>query len=220
MRQIILNIHGIGTPKRELEPDEAEYWISPEFFAHAVETAKASSHDVQFTFDDGNLSDLEIGAPILNDAGMTAQFFVLAGRLGTAGSLGPADLVALQDMGHSIGSHGWGHVDWTKTEGQTRAQELSEAKAVLEEACGRKMTAAGIPFGRYNASVLKAVRAAGFTTAYSSDGGAVSGRPFPIPRSSLTHAMTQKDLDDILAGREPLKRSLRRHVTTRLKRIL
>lgn len=220
MRQVIFNIHGIGIPKRDLQPDEAPYWITLEFFAETVALARDSAHQVAFTFDDGNLSDLEIGAPVLNEAGMTAQFFVLAGRVGMPGSLGETEIRILQEMGHEIGSHGWDHVDWTGLDAAGRTREIDEAKTRLSEICGRPIEAASIPFGRYNAGVLKVLRQASFTTAYSSDGGAVRGRPFPVPRTSLTGNMTRADLEAILEGRESLKRRLRRAVTTRLKRII
>lgn len=182
--------------------------------------ARDSTHQVAFTFDDGNLSDLEIGAPVLNEAGMTAQFFVLAGRIGMPGSLGETEILTLQEMGHTIGSHGWDHIDWSRLDAAGRTREIDGAKTRLSEICGRPVEAASIPFGRYNARVLKVLRQAGFTTAYSSDGGAVRGRPFPMPRTSLTGNMTRADLETILEGRESLKRRLRRAVATRLKRIL
>ena len=220
MRKVIFNIHGIGIPKRDLESGEAPYWITPEFFAEAVALARDSAHQVAFTFDDGNLSDLETGAPVLNEAGMTAQFFVLTGRIGMLGSLGETEIRTLQEMGHAIGSHGWDHVDWTGLDAAGRTREIDQAKARLSEICGRQIEAASIPFGRYNAGVLKALRQASFATAYSSDGGAVRGRPFPVPRISLTGNMTRTDLETILDGRESLKRRLRRAVTTRLKRVI
>jgi peptidoglycan/xylan/chitin deacetylase (PgdA/CDA1 family) len=220
MRQVIFNIHGIGVPKRDLEPGEAPYWITLEFFAETVALARDSAHRVAFTFDDGNLSDLEIGAPVLNEAGMTAQFFVLAGRIGIPGSLGEAEIRALQEMGHTIGSHGWDHVDWTGLDAAGRTREIAGAKARLSEICDRPIEAASIPFGSYNAGVLKDLRQARFTTAYSSDGGAVRGRPFPMPRTSLTENTTQADLEAILEGRESPKHRLRRVATTRLKRVI
>ena len=48
---------------------------------------------MRISFDDGNASDLEIGLPALLERGLTATFFVLAGRLGRPGSL-DADEVA------------------------------------------------------------------------------------------------------------------------------
>ena len=143
-----------------------------------------------------------------------------AGRIGMPGSLGEAEIRTLQEMGHAIGSHGWDHVDWTGLDAAGRTREIDEAKARLSEICGRPIEAASIPFGRYNAGVLKVLRQASFTTAYSSDGGAVRGRPFPMPRTSLTGNMTRADLEAIIEGRESLKRRLRRAVTTRLKRVI
>lgn len=220
MDQVILNIHGIGTPARALEPGEDAYWISETQFQQAVDLAVAAPQDVRFTFDDGNLSDLRIAAPILTRLNMPATFFVLAGRLDTPGSLGVDDLRRLQDMGHTIGSHGWSHVDWTTLDDAGRRRELIEARDAIATACGQAVTEAGIPFGRYNRAVLGGLRQANYTTVYSSDGGPARPGAWPVARSSLTGDMTRDDIADLIAGREPAKKRLRRALTSRLKKVL
>lgn len=220
MSQIIINIHGIGPIDRPLAPDEDKYWISTELFTQAVEIVAQSDRDVCFTFDDGNVSDIEIGAPLLNAHGLKARFFVLAGRTDQPHFLSAAHICQLQEMGHQIGSHGWDHVDWTGLDETGMTREIREAKAAIEAVCGKPVREAGIPFGRYNHKVLGALKQAGFTHAYSSDGGHVRGKAFPTPRTSLQRHMDARAIHDIIAGREPLKKSLRRAVTTRLKRVL
>jgi len=220
MHRIILNIHGIGEPGRTLEAGENVYWITPEFFATVIDLVKASGQNVAFTFDDGNMSDLEIGGPLLAEVGIQADFFVLAGRIGEAGSLGAAEIRELQTAGHRIGTHGWAHVDWTKQNEAGLKRELEEARSRLEDICGNPVTTAGIPFGRYNAAVLRALRKRGYTQTYSSDGGPVRGAPFPIPRLSLRADMSKAGLEAVLAGRDPMRKRIRRAITSRLKKVL
>lgn len=224
MRQIIFNIHGIGTPERELEPGEAAYWISPEQFREAVAMARDHRTDVGFSFDDSNRSDLTYGAPILRDAGnsqgISADFFVLAGRIDQPGSLSADDIRALRDMGHRIGSHGMDHVDWTGLDAAGARRELYEARDRIADVTDTAITAVGIPFGRYNAAVLKALRKAGYDRAYSSDGGIARDRDFPIARHSLRGDMSRDDIAALLDGREAVKTRLRRAVTSRLKRVI
>ncbi len=223
MGHVILNMHGIGTPERAMEQGEAPYWISSEQFEMAVrmaETAMRGGTKVSFTFDDGNLSDLHIGAEVLNKAGLTATFFVLAGRIGEAGSLDVPDIRTLMDMGHRIGSHGWAHRDWTALTDTEIPQEFDAARNRLSEIYGQPVVEAAIPFGRYNRRVLQHIRKAGFTQAYSSDGGMVGAGDWPLPRTSLTGDMGEADVARILKGGDPLARRVRRQITKRLKRVL
>ena len=219
MRRVILNLHGLGTPGPDIPEDEKPYWIAPALLETAVERADALKQQVEvlFTFDDGNLSDLEIGAPILTNAGHSATFFVLSGRIGTPDYLSGADIRALGAMGHRIGSHGADHVDWTGLDQAGFTRELVDARHQIEKETGHPVTEAAIPFGRYNARVLKALRAAGFVQVYSSDGGAIGARSWPVPRTSMTCDMSASQIDDILLGREPLKRTLRRWLAVAVK---
>src|SRR5699024_2185059 len=97
-------------PGRPLEPGEAPYWVGADRFREIVGLIRAAPRRVGITFDDGNASDLAICAPILAREGLGARIFVLAGRIGTPGSLSAADLGRLQEMGFEIGTHGHDHV--------------------------------------------------------------------------------------------------------------
>lgn len=117
MRKVILNFHGLGphdpVQGRALETGEARYWVTQDIFAQTVALTQDLQDQiaVQYTFDDGNLSDLTIAAPILADHAITATFFVLADRIDTSGSLRIADIRTLVAAGHTIGSHGAAHVN-------------------------------------------------------------------------------------------------------------
>ena len=224
MRDVILNIHGIGDPDRAprpLEPGEAAVWISAAFWREAVDRAAAAMAAgrarVRFTFDDGNASDIETGAPALEDAGLTGLFFPLAGRLGAPGSLSAADLADLVRRGHRVGNHGHGHVDWRRAD---LGLELEDARDAIAAAAGAPVTEAAIPFGRYDRAVLKALRAAGYGACYTSDGGAARQGEWPVPRTSLSAGMDGAALEALIAGREPLARRLRRPLAKLRKRLL
>lgn len=223
MRQVILNFHGIGRPKRQLEPGEAPYWVSADFFEQTMELVACHQDrvHVDITFDDGNLSDIEIGMPILARHGRRATFFVLADRIGTPGSLGQDDMRALVAAGHQIGSHGAAHIDWASATTAELEHELGSAtRGAIAAAAGQPVAAAAIPFGRYNAAVLKALSRHNYTQVYSSDGGAWRARHHPVPRTSPRSDMTLEDIQNILLGQEPLKTRLRRMLAMRVKRLL
>lgn len=222
MRRVILNFHGLGQPARALEPGEAPYWVEQDIFAQTLALAASVKARVEthITFDDGNASDLEIAAPLLAEHGMRAQFFVLSDRIGQAGSLSAEGIVALQNAGHSIGNHGAAHVDWKALDAAGQTREMDEARDVISGVIGQPVTSAAIPFGRYNAGVLRALKARGYTHIYSSDGGAWRTDRAPIARTSPRSDMTMDDIENVLLGREPMMKTLRRRVTGTLKRHL
>ncbi len=222
MRQVILNFHGIGIPNRQMEHGEAKYWISADFFDEVVAIATRMHDTVKtsFTFDDGNSSDLEIAAPRLTAAGISADFFILSGRLEMDGALNRENIKDLQNMGHGIGNHGADHVDWSALGPTGLTHELESARRVLEDICGGTICSAAIPFGRYNGTVVRALKAAGYVRAYSSDGGAHNGNQYPCPRTSLTCDMTIEDVEDVLLGHETIKQDLRRRASMFVKRLV
>ena len=214
-----LIFHGIGIPKRDLEPGEAPYWISAARYAEVLDRVAALPDPgaVCITFDDGNLSDLEIGLNGLLERGLRADFFVLSGRIGKAGSLDVADIRALQASGMGIGSHGVNHRAWSKLSPADLRSELEVSRAVLEDVCNAQVCTAAIPFGAYNAGVLRALRQAGYNCAYSSDGGKMNPTAFLRPRSSVREGIERSD---ILSGHMNLSRRIRRLAGMLSKRVL
>ena len=216
----VLNFHGIGTPRRALEPGEADYWISADRFRDVLDRiASHPEHErLSITFDDGNISDLDIAIPELQRRGLHAEFFMLTGRIGEPGSLDADDIRALVRAGMGIGSHGIAHRDWASLPARELDDELEASKAMLESICGGPVRSAAIPFGRYNAAVLTALRAAGYAAAYTSDGGWMDTTAFVRPRTSIRCDMNDRTIDRILAGRlRPLRR-LRRTIGMSVKR--
>jgi peptidoglycan/xylan/chitin deacetylase (PgdA/CDA1 family) len=223
VRHVVLNFHGLGRPGRPLEPGEARYWVAAEMLIETLTLAVRHKDRVQttFTFDDGNLSDIDIAAPALAQHGLHATFFVLADRIGMPGSLGPAEMRALVKAGHCIGSHGAAHVDWKIADAATLAHEVGQTtRAAIADAAGHPVTAAAIPFGRYNAAVLKALAQHGYDRAYSSDGGGWRAGQFPISRTSPRTDMTMADIESILLGHESARARLRRVLARTVKRLV
>lgn len=217
-----LNFHGIGTPKRGLEDGEAPYWLSERQFIGVLDSVAAAPEPTRFvlTFDDGNLSDFEIALPALKKRGLSATFFVLTGRLDQQGSLTRDHVTALQAEGMDIGSHGIAHVAWSGLDADALRHELTRSRSVLEDICGHPVTKAGIPFGLYNARVLRALRQSGYEQAFSSDGGRMRNDTFLRPRTSLRGDMAPADVNAVLAGRLPLGRRVRRTVGMMQKKLL
>lgn len=214
-----INFHGIGCPQRALEPGEEPYWINVERFEALLDAIAMHPERYRISFDDGNLSDHAIALPRLLARGLKADFFVLTGRIGQAGSLGPKEIGSLRDAGMRIGSHGKTHCDWCRLDADTLRSELEESKDVLERLSGRPVTAAAIPFGRWNARVLRAVRFAGYEIAWSSDGGRMRKDTFLRPRRSVRADMNFAAIHELLAGKLRPVQALRRGLGMTFRRL-
>jgi peptidoglycan/xylan/chitin deacetylase (PgdA/CDA1 family) len=221
-RTVILNFHGIGTPSRPLEPGEERFWIGRDAYRAILDVVVAAvgGPAVRITFDDGNRSDIEIGAPELAARGLTATFFALAGRLGAPGSLAAGDLRELAAAGHRIGTHGYDHVDWRRLDAAGAAREFDAAPELLAEAVGRPIDEAAVPFGRYDRRVLNALSARGIAAVYTSDRGMVRGAPWIRPRNCVRADTGPDAVRAILAGRESAARRVRRALGVARKRLL
>ena len=218
-RQVILNFHGLGEPPAWVDDDERPYWISAALFEEMVSRTDGRD-DVLLTFDDGNRSDLEIAAPILQAHGRTAWIYVLSGRLQMPGYLTPGDVKALQAMGMPIGLHGRNHVDWRKIGAEALAEETILARRQLQDITGTAIDTVSIPFGAYNRALLKHLEKQGFTVIFTTDGGAADDQQRIRARTSIRSDMSAKDIDQVIAGRLPLARLARRAASSFAKRHL
>ncbi len=218
----IVNFHGIGAAQRVLERGEARYWLDEGRFRDMLDriAAHAERGLLRLTFDDGNISDLAIAAPEVKGRGMRATFFVLAGRIGQPSSLSGADIRELLAMGMEIGNHGFDHVDWTSLSPRRLEQQLRCSRAAIEDVAGAAVRVAAMPFGRYNAAVIRALSAAGYAEVYSSDGGSAAPAAFVKPRKTVVADMSDMEVDAMLAGRLPWPRRARRWVSMTVKHAL
>lgn len=176
--------HGIGVPQRLVETDEERYWISLEMYEQVLEEV-AHRPDVAISFDDGNVSDIELGLPGLLRHQLTATFFVLASRLDQPGCLTTGDVQRLAAHGMSIGSHGMDHVPWRALSATDLDRELVGARRLISEAVGRPVGEAALPLGRYDRRVLTALKRSGYHRVYSSDRRAARAGDWLQPRFSI-----------------------------------
>jgi len=194
-----LTVHGIGKPRRPLDPGEDESWVTVEQFEQVLD-AVVGIENVRITFDDGNESDVEIALPRLLERRLTAEFFVLAGRLGERGRVDKAGVRELVDAGMTIGSHGWSHCDWRRLDDRHAKQELTEAPKILSELTHKPVKRAAVPFGAYDRRLLERLRKAGMTRVYTDDGGTAREFSWLQPRNSLRHDLGPVWIDNVLTG--------------------
>ena len=209
--------HGIGTPGRELEPGETRYWISADAFLGMLDVL-AACPAVRISFDDGNASDIELGLPALQERGLTATFFALAGRLDLPGSLSPADLRALVAAGMTIGTHGMDHRPWRGLDESEQQRELVQARDELAEVVGVPVTQAALPLGRYDRRLLSQLRRLGYAAVHTSDRRWGSEGAWLQPRFSVRDHDTVASVRAEVLTRQPLGRRLERTVVGTIKR--
>lgn len=217
MSIVNFTVHGIGPTERQLDPGEDRTWVSVAQFEQVLDTV-AGRNDVRITFDDGNASDLQIGLPRLLERGLSAEFFVLAGRLGEPGRLDADAIAALLRAGMRIGSHGWAHRDWRRVDTEQARQEFVDALRVLSQLTGQPVTTVAVPFGSYDRHVLGQLRRAAVTRAYTSDGGRARAQSWLQPRNSLHRDMGPDWARQLLDGRAAVPVAARRVVARAVKR--
>jgi len=168
IRSANICFHGIGTACRELEYGEDRFWIGIDAFRRILDEV-VSWPDVRLSFDDGNSSDTEIALDELCERGLTATFFVLAGRLGGAGSLSENDVSELCRRGMGIGTHGMDHRSWRGMDEATRHRELVEARQRISEIARVHIDEAALPLGQYDRKLLADLRRLGYVAVHTSD---------------------------------------------------
>ena len=194
MRVVNVCFHGIGTPQRVLEPGEDSYWISRDTFRGVLDRV-VGRDDVRLSFDDGNASDVDIALPELLERGLTATFFVVAGRLDQPGSLGADDVRQLREAGMTIGNHGMTHRPWRGLDAARRQEELVISREVLEDVTGSRVHDAALPLGRYDRGVLEALRPLGYRSVQTSDRRWARTDRWLQPRYSIRHGDSPRTVE-------------------------
>jgi len=136
---------------------------APVFSADSQLITKGSTTEklVALTFDDGddgkNITPI---LDILSKNNIKATFFVT----GRAAEHHPDLIKKIDQQGHIIGNHSYSHPDFTKITAAKMTEELSKVDNIIKNITGKSTKPYfRPPFGAYNATVLKAVGAAGYT---------------------------------------------------------
>jgi peptidoglycan/xylan/chitin deacetylase (PgdA/CDA1 family) len=214
---INLTFHGVGDPPRLLEADESRVWVSETRFVEILDAIR-DRDEVRLTFDDGNASDAEHALPALVDRGLTATFFIVAGRVGETGFLDASAIRELARHGMRVGCHGMRHRPWRGLDAPALREELVEARARLEEIVEAPVSEVACPFGNYDRRVLHAIRKCGYRRAYTSDRGPSRAGDFIQPRTSVQAQDGPALLGALASADGTARRSAARRVKLAVKR--
>jgi len=152
--------------------------------------------------DDGYVDDVTRILPALERFHMVATFFVITGRMTEPGFLDADQIRQLDEAGMDIGDHTAHHVDLRLLTATELRAETAGSRQVLERVLGHPVYFFAYPFGAYNDTVVAAVRAAGFSMAYTTASGDTesTASPLTMPRLHVGRSETPSGLVSELGG--------------------
>jgi peptidoglycan/xylan/chitin deacetylase (PgdA/CDA1 family) len=174
-----------------------------QLFAALYGGAKLPSKPIIISFDDGYVDDIRTILPDLQRWHMTATFFVITGRMTEPGFLTAEAIRQLDRAGMDVGDHTAHHVDLRAITPSELRMETAGSRRTLQAVLGHPVYYFAYPFGAYDDAVVQAVKAAGFTMAYTTGAGTTESTSSPLtwPRIHVGRAETPTGLTALLGGR-------------------
>ncbi len=215
----ILMYHVIAeAPAGEAYP---ELWVAPERFAAQMEAVARAGYEavtleqvlagwdegaplperpIVITFDDGYLSQSVNAGPVLEKLGWPGVLYLTLRNIGD--SIPEASVRKLLRAGWELGAHTATHPDLRTLDAAGSQRELNDVRDELHKRFDAPVDAFCFPAGKYDASVIDAVRAAGYTSATTVDPGwADAGTPrFELPRVRVDPGDTPDGLLEKIAA--------------------
>ena len=158
---------------------------------------------VVLTFDDGYRSFKQFAYPVLKELGLTATLFVYTDYVGAGrNALTWQELKELQSQGFDVQAHSKTHGDLRRAPGETQAQfdrrmqaELSLPRDQFKRQLGQAPNTLAYPYGRWDADVLRQVKAAGYMAAFTvrRQANAAFVPPLTIHRSQIYADMSLEE---------------------------
>lgn len=168
----------------EITPEDSEYRYAVSCRSLEEHLNLASSRrnvpgfkaSLQFSFDDGHISNYFLALPLLEKYSCKAIFFIIVGRVGHPGFMTWRQLQELVALGHQVSAHGWSHKMLTRCSDAELHQELLISKSELENKLGTSVAALSAPHGRWNRRVALACAESGYRRLYTSTPWALTRR--------------------------------------------
>ncbi len=128
------------------------------------------------TFDDGYRDNIISALPVLKEFRFLATFFITVDNIGKVKTspkrawqswkfMGPRDVEALVECGHTIGSHALKHIRLSGAGQGERERELASSKEALESISGRAVDIFSYPYGDFDDSLANLARETGYKAA-------------------------------------------------------
>lgn len=131
--------------------------------------ADVPRHTVIITFDDGYADLYSKAFPIMKKYGLVGVAFVCSHTVGTPHHVSWEQLREMIAAGWEVGCHTATHPDLTKLSDERLRFEVAGSKEEIEDKLGIKVQSFCYPSGRYNSRVIRAVKDAGYSVAFTVD---------------------------------------------------
>jgi peptidoglycan/xylan/chitin deacetylase (PgdA/CDA1 family) len=211
---LVLMYHGLHQGPRDRGRFDLRYSVHPDAFERQMQCLRArlghtwlpgdrhaEGNQVMISFDDGDVSNVEVALPVLERLGLRAMFFITSSFVGQPGMLARQQVRRLAEAGMGVGSHGLSHRFLNTLDAATLREELCFSRAELESIAGRRVETLALPGGRGGRRELAAARAAGYRLVFGSEPGRnrrLSAHAL-VQRVPITRDVTSDDFDEILA---------------------
>lgn len=130
---------------------------------------------VVVSFDDGYRSLFTDAAPVLRSLGWPGVLFLTTGYMGRSGDplvgLQPEMVKALSEAGWEVDAHTLTHPDLTVISPDQLEQEVGGSRTAIQQQFGVPVNFFAYPKGLFDATVIAAVKSAGYSGAASTNGG-------------------------------------------------
>ena len=174
------------------------------------------------TFDDGCETDLLAAAPLLQEMGFGATFYITCGFLGKPGYLSATQLRELSRLGFEIGCHSMTHPYLTDLDHEGLQREIVGAKLRLEHILGKTVDHFSCPGGRCDSRVAETASRAGYRTVSTSRARANSRStdPFALGRVPVMRGTGLPKFEALCQGRGLWHMSASHTVRSTARRLL
>lgn len=227
-RLLVLTYHAIDTRPSviSMPPDEFRRQMETlaqrglkgvslaQAFAQRERDGRFARDSVVLTFDDGYLSVITEGLPVLAAHGFAGTVFLVTGLVGMTAAearkhhpdierdlLDWRQAAELLQAGFEIGSHTVSHPDLTRLAPAEQERELADARSQLEQALQTPVESLAYPYGRLDPEVRNAAARhyrRGCTTRLARCGPATD--PLRLDRIDMYYMRSDRRFHDLLNG--------------------
>ena len=153
---------GAAAARFKLDPGKFEAHLDAIAAAGVTVGSIAQQASTALTFDDGGASLSRVAAAI-ERRGWLGHFFIVTGRVGTAGFLSADEVRELARRGHEVGSHSHSHPTYMGTlTAPELAREWRSSRDALGEILGEAPDTAAVPGGFVSGAVIDEAARAGY----------------------------------------------------------
>ena len=152
--------------------DNGYYTITlNELYEYLTNNTPIPQKSVVLTFDDGYENNYTAMFPILKKYNFKATIFVITSNIDKdPRSLTSSQLLEMEKYGVDIESHTVNHDNLKEITKDKQLETLVQSKQYLEKLLNKKVNYMAYPYGAHNNDAVEAVKAAGYTMAFTTDG--------------------------------------------------